>query len=79
MIVRAEGTPDQVTRRLQDALAENLRGKTHAVALLLIDEAHAPIADDAFSRLMAEADQDAVSCGHMDDSRQAMYTRMDGE
>ena len=32
-----------------------------------------------FERLMAEADADAVAVGHADDSRQAMYTRMEGE
>lgn len=32
-----------------------------------------------FERFMAEADADAVAVGHMDDSRRAIYTRMEGE
>ena len=34
---------------------------------------------DAFEKLMAEGDTDAVAVGHMDDSRQSVYSRVKDE
>ena len=37
------------------------------------------ITDPQFEKLMAEMEADTVASGRLDDSREAMYTRMDGE
>ncbi len=44
------------------------------------DVARSPrLSDQQFEKLMAEAQADTVAVGHMDDSREAIYTRMEGE
>jgi hypothetical protein len=84
MVTRVEGTPQEVAARVNAYLAEqSLRHTRHAIALVMVDESAmpgmSPPSDTDFQRLMTEAASDTVSSGHMDDSREAMYTRMDGE
>lgn len=83
MVTRIEGTPQQIQSALAQAVANQAPHMgDHGTAILILEPT--PIiptapSDKEFERLMAEADQDAVSVGHVDDSREAIYTRMDGE
>jgi len=48
----------------------------------IVPELEGPLRNEpsaTFEDLMAEADRDAVEVGHVDDSREAIYTRLEGE
>lgn len=75
-----EGSPREVAERIQHIADRRI------VAVLLMDELSgtgvsslADVSEEEFGKLMAELQADAVAVGHVDDSREAIYTRMDGE
>lgn len=83
MVTKLEGTPKELAEKVRSALSDaSLDPNQKAVALLMVGEPSVPspkLSDQEFEKLMTEAAADTVSVGHMDDSREAMYTRMDGE
>ncbi len=73
-----EGTPHDVAQRIERLSAARI------TAMLVVEEDVRPgpspqLSDADFARLWAESESDAVAVGHVDDSRQAIYTRMPGE
>jgi hypothetical protein len=82
VILQVTGTPqeirDQITRALDAELA-HIQGSANALVIVEGSSPTKPLSDADFARIMAEGAADAVSVGHMDDSREAMYTRMPGE
>ena len=84
MVTKLEGTPQEVATKVSNLLSDPSVGRqSHAIALVVIENGSTELppstSDDEFRKLMAEAAADTVSVGHMDDSREAMYTRMPGE
>jgi hypothetical protein len=84
-----QGTAADVARELERA--PELAGKT--VRLVLVDEGElttayaaaqgtadpAKLSMEEFERIMKEGDAYLVHAEHADDSREAIYTRMEGE
>jgi hypothetical protein len=69
-----------------DEIVRLARGLTPLEKLKLIEQIapdlEAALTTEAtrdFKRLMSEADADTVAVGHVDDSREAIYTRVPGE
>jgi hypothetical protein len=84
MITTAEGTPEEVAQAIKKAVesrTSHSKGE-HAFAILILSETpsgHEIVDQGEFEQLMAESASDTVSFGRMDASREAMYTRMEGE
>ena len=72
-----EGSPREIGEQIA-----KLVGERH-VAVMLMEEPAGEIAprpsDDEFERGMAEIRAEAVSATDVDDSREGIYTRRDGE
>ncbi len=73
-----KGTREQIVEQI-----EHVEGRIVS-AILMVEESAAagefvPPTDEEFAKLAAELDSLAVRAGHVDDSREAMYTRMPGE
>ena len=83
MVTRIQGSPEKIQAELAKAVAAQSAsmGPNTTAILILEPTATAPASptDSEFDRLMAEALADAVPAGNVDDSREAIYTRMPGE
>ena len=84
MVRTIEGTPDEVTSAISRMVSEQTRALAgRARATLIVEDAtpapSQPLSDEAFAMLMAEIQAESVTVSQMDDSREAMYTQMEGE
>ena len=84
MVRTIEGTPEEVTTAISRMVLEQTRALAgRARATLIVEDAtpaaSQPLSDEAFAVLMAEIQAESVTVSHMDDSREAMYTQMEGE
>ncbi len=84
-----ESEVSMVTGRIVEGSAREIAEKItqmvgdRRVTVMLMENspiaAAPPVSDEEFERIMAEIAKDAVSVPHVDDSREGIYTRQDGE